>query len=122
MEEQDTEPLVFADQFVDPDPTKALTPEELLRRARMILATELGKDPILRQEMRNRFKAEALISVRPTERGIAKIDEFHPFFVRLLQHGGYSDLRVFGTEFQIPGEQASFQHARITTVPTYSSC
>ena len=83
MEEQDSEPLVFADQFVDPDPSKALAPEELLRRARMILATELGKDPILRQEMRNRFKADALITVTPTERGIAKIDEFHPYFVRL---------------------------------------
>lgn len=46
----------------------------------MILATELGKDPLLRQEMRNRFRNEALISVQPTERGIAKIDEHHPYY------------------------------------------
>lgn len=73
--------MAYAEQFIDPDPAKAQTPDELLRRARMILATELGKDPLLRQEMRNRFKAEALVSVQPTERGIAKIDEHHKYFV-----------------------------------------
>lgn len=83
VEEQDVDPLAYADQFVDPDPTKALALEELLRRARMILATELGKDPLLRQEMRDRFKREALVSVQPTERGISKIDEQHPFYVRV---------------------------------------
>ena len=81
IEEQDLSPIAFAEQFVDPDPVKAQTPEELLRRARMILATELGKDPLLRQEMRNRFKAEALVSILPTERGVAKIDEHHKYFV-----------------------------------------
>jgi transcription elongation factor SPT6 len=50
----------------------------------MILATELGKDPLLRQEMRNRFKRDAVVSVQPTERGITKIDEHHPYFVRAL--------------------------------------
>ncbi len=82
VEEQDIDPLVYAEQFVDPDANSSQTAEELLRRARMIIATELGKDPMLRQEMRNRFKTDALVSVSPTERGITKIDEFHPFFVR----------------------------------------
>ena len=68
---------------MDPDPSKAQPPEELLRRARMILATELGKDPLLRQEMRNRFRNDALVSVQPTDRGVAKIDEHHPYFVGL---------------------------------------
>ena len=77
-------PLAYAEQFVDPDPTKAQPPEELLRRARMIFSTELGKDPILRQEIRNVFKAEALVSVLPTERGISKIAEHDPAFVSTL--------------------------------------
>jgi transcription elongation factor SPT6 len=68
---------------VDPDPTKAQSAEELLRRARMILSTELGKDPLLRQEMRNAFKESALVSVLPTEKGKVKIDEHHPHFVSL---------------------------------------
>ena len=82
VDEQDIDPLVYADQFVEPNATNPQTPEELLRRARMIVATELGKDPMLRQEMRNRFKQDALVSVLPTDRGIAKIDEHHPYWVR----------------------------------------
>ncbi|KAI9064455.1 transcription elongation factor Spt6 [Trametes sanguinea] len=80
VEEQELNPLAYADQFVDPDATRAQPAEELLARARMIIATELGKDPLLRQEMRNTFKANALVSVLPTERGISKIDELHPYF------------------------------------------
>ena len=74
-------PLAYAEQFVDPDVTKAQPPEDLLRRARMILATELGKDPILRQEMRNVFKAAAQVSAVPTERGLHKIPADNPFYV-----------------------------------------
>ncbi len=84
LEEQDLEPLAYAEQFVDPDLNKTQTPEELLKRARMILSTELGKDPLLRQEIRKRFKADALVSVLPTDRGIAKIDKHHPYFVSIL--------------------------------------
>lgn len=81
LEEPELNPLVYAEQFADPDVSRAQPPEELLARARMILATELGKDPLLRQEMRNVFKNDALVSVLPTERGMSKIDEQHPYFV-----------------------------------------
>ena len=63
----------------------------------MILATELGKDPLLRQEIRDRYKSEALITVVPTERGINKIDENHAYFVRNLcqgRKGTYSFSRI----------------------------
>ncbi|TFK42525.1 transcription elongation factor SPT6 [Crucibulum laeve] len=80
VDDQELNPIVYAEQFADPDPSKAQSPEELLRRARMILSTELGKDPLLRNQMRKRFKEEAQISVEPTERGISKIDEHHPYF------------------------------------------
>lgn len=76
-------PLAFAEQYVDPDETRAQPAEELLTRARMIIATELGKDPLLRHEIRNTFKANALVSVTPTERGISKIDQHHPYFVSM---------------------------------------
>jgi len=86
VEDQELNPIVYAEQFADPDPTKAQnqTPGELLRRARMILSTELGKDPLLRNQMRKMFKEETKISVEPTDRGITKIDEHHPYFVRPL--------------------------------------
>ncbi|KAH9854249.1 transcription elongation factor Spt6 [Lenzites betulinus] len=80
VEEQELNPLACAEQFADPDVTRAQPAEELLARARMIIATELGKDPLLRNEMRNTFKSNALVSVSPTERGITKIDEQHPYF------------------------------------------
>lgn len=81
VDDQDLNPIVYAEQFGDPDPTKAQPPEELLRRARMILSTELGKDPLLRNQIRKLFQQEARISVEPTERGITKIDEHHMYFV-----------------------------------------
>ncbi|KAI0798004.1 transcription elongation factor Spt6 [Abortiporus biennis] len=80
LDDPELNPLAYAEQFVDPDPTKAQSPEELLRRARMILSTELGKDPILRQEIRNLFKTDAQVSVLPTDRGISKITEHDAYF------------------------------------------
>ncbi|KAF9075222.1 transcription elongation factor SPT6 [Rhodocollybia butyracea] len=80
VDNQNLDPLIYAEQFADPDPAKALEPEELLRRARMIVATELGKDPLLRDNMRQLFRKHALVSVHPTERGIAKIDEQHVYY------------------------------------------
>jgi hypothetical protein len=50
----------------------------------MILSTELGKDPLLRQEMRDTFKEHAVVSVLPTERGKLKIDEHHAYYVRSI--------------------------------------
>jgi transcription elongation factor SPT6 len=84
VEDQELNPLVYAEQFSDPDANIAQPPEELLRRARMILSTELGKDPLLRHAVRDLFKKEAIISVLPTDRGISKIDEHHEYFVSLL--------------------------------------
>ncbi|CCM04612.1 uncharacterized protein FIBRA_06796 [Fibroporia radiculosa] len=80
VDDPELNPLAYAEQFADPDANRAQSPEELLARARMILATELGKDPLLRQEMRNLFKMDARVSVLPTERGITKIDEHNPYF------------------------------------------
>ncbi|KAI6132188.1 SH2 domain-containing protein [Pisolithus croceorrhizus] len=87
VEDQELNPITFAEQFVNPDSLISQTPAELLRRARMILATELGKDPLLRQTIRDLFKVEAQISVQPTERGVNKIDEHHPYFnFKYLHH------------------------------------
>lgn len=80
VDDQELNPVVYAEQFADPDPLRAQPPEELLGRARMLLSTEIGKDPLLRDEFRKLFREEAQITVEPTERGIAKIDERHPYF------------------------------------------
>jgi len=80
-EDQELNPSSYAEQFADPDPMKAQTPEELLDRARLILSTELGKDPLLRDYVRKLYKDEAQVTVEPTERGVIKIDQNHPYNV-----------------------------------------
>jgi transcription elongation factor SPT6 len=80
VDDHELNPLAHADTFVDPDAPQS-NAEEILGRARMILATELGKDPLLRQEIRNLFKNEGLVSVLPTEKGLVTITDTSPLFV-----------------------------------------
>ena len=121
INDQELNPRVYAEQFVDSDPSKALTPEELLRRARMIQSTELGKDPLLRNQMRKIFQEEGRISVEPTERGLVKINENHRYFVRiavLLQ----PDINLMNhSELQISFQQKHPNHTGLASVPQYSS-
>lgn len=118
MEDQELNPHTYAEQFADPDASRAQSAEELLGRARMILATELGKDPLLRQRIREAFKNDAVISVLPTERGVAKIDEFHPFFVGDLLIG-HERLLISWTELQVPAQQASVRAVAHSTISAY---
>ena len=80
-EDIDVNPIACAEQFVDPNPIKAQTPDDLLKKGRLILSTELGKDPLLRNHLRTLFREEARITVEPTERGVYKIEDSHPYFV-----------------------------------------
>jgi transcription elongation factor SPT6 len=67
VDDQDLAPESYAEQFIDPDPAKALPGSELLRCASMVIATELGKDPLLRQVVRQKFKG-IRTSLCPTNR------------------------------------------------------
>ncbi|KAK7019339.1 transcription elongation factor Spt6 [Favolaschia claudopus] len=80
VRDQELSPPVYAEQFANPDPLLALSAEELLVRARLIMATELGKDPLLRDHMRRLFRDEARVTVEPTEQGVAKISSFDKYF------------------------------------------
>ncbi|KAJ7649399.1 transcription elongation factor SPT6 [Mycena polygramma] len=80
VQDQELNPMVYAEQFASPDHSMALPPDELLRRARMIMATEHGKDPLLRDHMRRLFRDEARVSVEPTEHGVSKIHEHDLYF------------------------------------------
>ncbi|KAG8759037.1 Transcription elongation factor spt6 [Serendipita sp. 396] len=64
----------------EPSPSKEVNSQEMLDRARLLIAIELGKDPLLRHVVRDLFKASAQFSCLPTERGLVKIDETHPYF------------------------------------------
>ncbi|KIY43359.1 hypothetical protein FISHEDRAFT_53087 [Fistulina hepatica ATCC 64428] len=83
----DINPIAYAEQFLTEGMHSLCLAQAILASARMIMSTELGKDPILREEIRKLFKDNSLVSVRPTERGITKIDEHHPYYVfKYLDH------------------------------------
>jgi len=112
-------PIVYAEQFVDPDPLKAQQPEELLARARMLLATELGKDPLLRNEFRKLFRDEAQISVEPTDRGNLKIDERHPYFnFKYLLHKDIKEMLESSQFLHILAAEAEHLANVIINLPT----
>jgi len=69
VDDQDLAPESYAEQFIDPDPAKALPALELLHCARTFIATELGKDPLL-QAVGQKSKASAQVSVLPTKTGL----------------------------------------------------
>ncbi|KAG8823109.1 Transcription elongation factor spt6, partial [Serendipita sp. 399] len=64
----------------EPSPSKEVNAQEMLDRARLLIAMELGKDPLLRQVIRDLFKASAHMTCLPTEKGLVKIDETHSYF------------------------------------------
>lgn len=111
VEDQELNPMVYAEQFVSPDPLLARPPEELLSRARMIMATELGKDPLLRDHMRKLFRDEGRVSVEPTDHGVSKITNDDKFFVRVTLCGS-EHLLITCLEFQISTSKACERHAR----------
>jgi transcription elongation factor SPT6 len=80
IDDHELKPEAYAEQFMDIDGSGSSS-EAVLTKARMILATELGKDPLLRDHVRSMFKGNSHVSCSPTERGLLKIDEFKPWFV-----------------------------------------
>ncbi|WFD35619.1 Transcription elongation factor spt6 [Malassezia cuniculi] len=51
-----------------------------LTQARTLLSHEIGREPLLRKEARALFRSSALLDVEPTERGMSRIDEGHPYY------------------------------------------
>ena len=49
----------------------------------MILVHEISRDPMLKKEARRFFKDYGVVTVVPTEKGVAKIDDMHPYNVSL---------------------------------------
>nr|CDI51126.1 related to transcriptional regulator protein SPT6 [Melanopsichium pennsylvanicum 4] len=71
-------PFKFAEQFIGAA-WGAHSPEMALSKVKVMLSQEIGKDPILKKEMRQLFKDAAEINIEPTERGMTAIDEQHPY-------------------------------------------
>ncbi|EPQ32196.1 uncharacterized protein PFL1_00393 [Pseudozyma flocculosa PF-1] len=77
-EDQPLPPLEYAEQFVGAE-WGTFTSEIALSKAKLLLVQDIGKDPLLKREIRQLFKDSAEINIEPTERGMVKIDEQHPY-------------------------------------------
>lgn len=77
-DDQTKPPLEFAEGFTSHE-WGAPTPEVALAKAKMLLSQEIGRDPLLKREIRQLFKDSAEINIEPTERGMTKIDDQHPY-------------------------------------------
>lgn len=58
-----------------------LIPFDPTTAAQSILVQDFVKNPTLRRNIRQLFRDKGLVTVLPTEKGLTKIDAFHPYFV-----------------------------------------
>ena len=70
---------MYADQFTDSGPLR--TAEKVLSAAKAILSQDMQKNPTLRKLIRTMYKDRGLVTVIPTDKGVAQIDDFHPYYV-----------------------------------------
>ncbi|KAA1099287.1 Transcription elongation factor spt6 [Puccinia graminis f. sp. tritici] len=56
-------------------------PRKAIEAAKFILSTDIGRDPLLKKHVRQLFRNHGVVTVAPTESGIHKINELHPYFI-----------------------------------------
>lgn len=56
------------------------TPEEVLKAAKFMMATQISREPIVRQCVREVFFERATISCYPSKKGQKEMDEAYPCF------------------------------------------
>uniref|UniRef100_A0A4D5R9G5 Transcription elongation factor SPT6 n=1 Tax=Scolopendra viridis TaxID=118503 RepID=A0A4D5R9G5_SCOVI len=90
VEQYPVEPLEVSQDYVC---SKFPTPEEVLKAARFMVATQLSREPLVRQCVRTTYFERAKLSIKPTKKGIKEIDENHPCFtVKYLKNKPVKDL------------------------------
>lgn len=78
VEQEPSIPLELAKEFVS---SKFQTPEDVLKAAKFMVATQLSREPLVRRCMRDTFFEKANIDVKPTKKGSKEVDENHPCYV-----------------------------------------
>lgn len=84
------------------------TPEvnDPLRACRYVAAMELAQEPRIRRQLRAIYRAEAVISTRPTAKGLAAIDAFHEYY-------GLHLIRDKPVKEHFPPDQAELERRRV---------
>ena len=78
-EDAEQDPAQVASEYANVD-LSFFEADDVVNATRTILITEIGKHPIIRKFVREFYKHHAAMTVEPTERGVTKIDEQHPYF------------------------------------------
>ncbi|XP_015115657.1 transcription elongation factor SPT6 isoform X1 [Diachasma alloeum] len=90
VDQEPTEPLVVAQDFVGP---KFKSPEEVLKAVKLMVAIQLAREPLVKKSVREMYMERAKISVTPTKIGIKMIDETHPIYtIKYLKDKPVRDL------------------------------
>lgn len=55
-------------------------PDDILKAAKFMVATQLAREPLVRKCVRESFFEKAKIDVKPTKKGVKEIDENHPCY------------------------------------------
>jgi transcription elongation factor SPT6 len=74
VEQYPSEPLDAALDYVSP---KFPTPAEVIKATNYMMAVQIGREPLVRQCVREAFFERARIDVVPTKQGLKEIDENH---------------------------------------------
>ncbi|XP_073971663.1 transcription elongation factor Spt6 isoform X2 [Rhodnius prolixus] len=77
VEQEAGMPLEVAKEYCSP---KFPTPEDVLKAGQFMVATQLARDPLVRNCMRDTFFERAVINVAPTKKGLKEVDENHPCY------------------------------------------
>lgn len=77
VEQEPAGPLDIAKEYVS---TKFQAPEDVLKAAKFMVATQLSREPLVRRCMRDIFFEKAKIDVHPTKKGAKEVDENHPCY------------------------------------------
>ena len=77
VEQYPSEPLDAALDYVSP---KFPTPAEVIKATNYMMAVQIGREPLVRQCVREAFYERARIDVVPTKQGLKEIDENHVLY------------------------------------------
>ncbi|MBW0479878.1 hypothetical protein O181_019593 [Austropuccinia psidii MF-1] len=86
-------PLIYAETFCDQD-TEFDDAKKTLEAAKLIISSDIGRDPLLKKRVRQLFQDYGVVTVTPTESGMIKINELHPYFAfKYLSQKPFSALK-----------------------------
>ncbi|KAI9625586.1 hypothetical protein KEM48_010848 [Puccinia striiformis f. sp. tritici PST-130] len=86
-------PLSYAETYCDPE-TEFEEPKKAIEAAKFVISTDVGRDPLLKKHVRHLFQNHGVVTVTPTESGMHKINELHPYFAfKYLSQKPFSALK-----------------------------